>query len=156
MAPQEHHRGAVVGDPQGGQVASVVVAEARQPDGPEVGGHRGVDVAAPLLVLDPRDPVGGFGGHQLDGIARAEDILDREPLGAGQGEGGRAREARRATIARSDRRFIGFGSGKLGREGSDRGGPSLLEDAVGGGRRATVPQPRAGFSGRSEYDILKS
>ena len=81
VAAQKDQGGAVVGDAQVRQVAPVVVLVAREPHGLEPGRRRRVDVAAPLLVLDPRDPVGILRRDQLDWVAGTEDILDREALG---------------------------------------------------------------------------
>ena len=87
VAAQEDHGGAVVGDAQRGQVASVVVFVAGKANRVEIGGRRRVDVAASLLVLDPGDSVSVVGRDQLDRVAGAEHVLDREALGL-RGRGG--------------------------------------------------------------------
>ena len=112
VTAQKDQRGAVVRDAQVREIAPVVVLVAREPRRLEVRRRSRVDVAPPLLVFDPGDPVGRLRRDELDGVAGTEHILDREALGL-RGQG-------------SERRKGEGGEGGSGeRENGKKGGTAL-------------------------------
>ena len=76
-APHERHHAAIVGNADVAQLNAVVFRHRRQPDGREVGRDRGVDIAQPVLVRGPRDPIRFLRRRDLDRRARREELFDR-------------------------------------------------------------------------------